>query len=363
MKPTTALKVVILLPSLDLGGAEQLVLEELSQFRSDPRFDIELHLLFSEGLLFGECEQLGMRVVCWHARHGALGLLAAYWRFGRYLRKHRIDVLHCHLLYLLGPWCGKLAGVPRTLATMHTLGKLSFLELLALQQCDVVLACSAQVAAHLSALRPTLQVAVLNNAVKAVVDDGLSSSKDVRRTYGLEEDCQVVLSVGRLIYDKGFDILIAAFAQVVSAVPQAVLLVAGSGEEELLLQQQIASLNLAHCVKLLGTVRPVTALISAADLYVNASRPEGMTISLLEAMAHAKPVVATTTGGNSDIVQQGETGELVAIEQPDALALAIQKLLTDAPCRQRYGRAGRARYERDFCITEHCAQLARYYLS
>jgi glycosyltransferase involved in cell wall biosynthesis len=101
-------------------------------------------------------------------------------------------------------------------------------------------------------------------------------------------------------------------------------------------------------VRFLGYMPDVRPVLAAADLVVSPSLREGMQVSLIEAMAAARPIVATAVGGTPDAVADGETGLLVPPANPDALADAVIRLLGDRERMRRMGAAGRMRAEREF---------------
>ena len=118
---------------------------------------------------------------------------------------------------------------------------------------------------------------------------------------------------------------------------------AGDGAQQAQLESLVHSLGLGPCVVFLGTVRP-RALYPLLDVYVQASAlGEGISNSLLEAMAQGLPVVATDVGGNREVVIDGVTGRLVPAADPDRLTAVLLDLLSDSEQRQRMGRAGRER--------------------
>ncbi|HYT09810.1 MAG TPA: glycosyltransferase [Mycobacteriales bacterium] len=163
-----------------------------------------------------------------------------------------------------------------------------------------------------------------------------------------------VLSIGRLVPRKGFDTVIRAMA----AVPDAELLIAGGPAAEGLaddpearrLRRVAGRFGVADRVRLVGAVpRPdMPALLRSADLVVCAPWYEPFGIVPLEAMACGVPVVATAVGGFVDTVVDGATGTLVPPRRPDALAVAMRKLLSEPFWREAYGTAGvdraRSRY-------------------
>jgi glycosyltransferase involved in cell wall biosynthesis len=174
----------------------------------------------------------------------------------------------------------------------------------------------------------------------------------------------LVVGLGRLAPEKGYDVLVRAFAQVRRDVPEARLALAGRGLEEGPLTALTRDLGLEDAVDFLGWVRAedVPALLDRATVVAVPSRHEGFGMAALEAALRARPVVASRTGGLIEVVQDGITGLLVAPEEPDELAAAIGGLLEDRERAAQLGRDGRSRARRLFSeerlLREH-AQLYR----
>jgi glycosyltransferase involved in cell wall biosynthesis len=149
----------------------------------------------------------------------------------------------------------------------------------------------------------------------------------------------VVLATARAVHDKGLDLLVAAAA----ALPQARVVIAGDGPALPALAAQVAALGLEGRVLLLGWRSDAQALLAACDVFVLPTRNEALGVSVLEAMAAGRPVVATDVGGVPEAVRHGETGLIVPPENPTALAAAIAELIADPSRAARYGAAGHAR--------------------
>jgi glycosyltransferase involved in cell wall biosynthesis len=155
----------------------------------------------------------------------------------------------------------------------------------------------------------------------------------------------IIGTVGRLEREKGLDILVEAMAQLRG---EARLLIGGDGQQREALAAQVRSLNVTDIVRLTGFVPDVATFLGQIGLFVLASRTEGLGIVLVEAMAAARPVVATRVGGIPEVVVDGETGLLVEPENPGALAGAIRRLLADPDLAARMGQAGRERARQVF---------------
>jgi glycosyltransferase involved in cell wall biosynthesis len=151
-----------------------------------------------------------------------------------------------------------------------------------------------------------------------------------------------VVAVGRLTRQKGFDLLLEAFAQCHHRHGQWTLRILGEGEEREALEFQASRLKITDAVELIGVVKDHEAHLRSSQLYVLASRYEGFPNSLLEAMAMGLAVIATDCPtGPADIVAHNENGLLVPPNNVAALASAMDRLMADSEERQRLGvRAG-----------------------
>lgn len=149
-----------------------------------------------------------------------------------------------------------------------------------------------------------------------------------RRELGLPLSAPLLGSVGRLTRQKGFDVLLHAFSQVLARHPDAYLLIAGVGPEQESLRHTIAELGLVDRAILAGSRSDVEELLRIMDVFVSSSRFEGLPAVILESMASGTPVVATKTSGTVEIVRDNDTGLLVPPEDPEALAAALHAMLT-----------------------------------
>ena len=145
---------------------------------------------------------------------------------------------------------------------------------------------------------------------------------------GLAPGQRLVVGVGRLDPQKGFDILIEAAARL-DGEPRPLIVICGEGPDRPDLEKRIATLGVAPAVRLLGNRRDAKAVIAAADVFCMPSRWEGSPLALHEALSAGRPVVATATGGIPELLAFGEAGLLVSPEDPSALAAALRHLLVD----------------------------------
>lgn len=141
---------------------------------------------------------------------------------------------------------------------------------------------------------------------------------------------------------KGVDVLITAFASVVKRHPEAVLLLAGDGPQRAALAEFAESLGVGDRVRFLGNLDPVEPMLASLDLFAAASRSEALGRSILEAMALGIPCVSTRSGGPETYIEDGVSGLLVPVDDPAALADAMERLLGDAASSARIAERGKA---------------------
>jgi glycosyltransferase involved in cell wall biosynthesis len=156
--------------------------------------------------------------------------------------------------------------------------------------------------------------------------------------------------VGRLSPEKDQATLLRAVARVIRAEPSFRLEIAGDGPCRDDLHRLTGELSLAGTARFLGQVRDVPGLLARAGLFVLSSLSEGISLTLLEAMASGLPVVATRVGGNPEVVLDGQTGWLVPPADPDALAAALLELWGNPEAGRQRGAEGRCRVEQHFDV-------------
>jgi len=166
----------------------------------------------------------------------------------------------------------------------------------------------------------------------------------------------LVVAAGRLVPDKGFDLLVRAFAIVARRRPAARLVIFGEGDERPALKRLVASLDLTSNVRLAGWSSRLPAELAAGELFVSASRREGFGNVLVEALAVGTPVVATRCVGSERILDGGRFGTLVPVGDAEALARAMLVTLDNAASREHAVRLGRERAA-DFTVERAVARF------
>ena len=174
--------------------------------------------------------------------------------------------------------------------------------------------------------------------------------------YQIPAGAPIVGVVARLEAEKGHPTLLEAWPAVLGAAPDARLLVVGEGSQRELLEAQASSLGLldgrSSSITFTGRRDDVPAVTAALDVAVLPSYREAQGLSILEAMALSRPVVASAVGGIPEMIDDGRTGLLVPPHDPGALAAAIVKLIENPDLAARIGRAGHDLVHERFCVEQ-----------
>ena len=234
---------------------------------------------------------------------------------------------------------------------------------------DVLIANSRSVAAsYAKHISKNQRVEVIYNGVDLdqFRPGGASNSKS---RFKIRDKEFVIGQIGRINPKKGQDIFIKALAYVAQTRPFVRALIIGDTnidhgqcfQEEL--EQLVVEQGLRNKITFTGFVEDIADLYRALDLVVIASQEEGFNRTLIEAMAVAKPVVATDSGGPLEIIQEGKTGFLVPCRNPEALAKKILRLIDDPKLASELGVNGRQRVEKHFSIEKNVKAIEGVYSS
>jgi len=203
------------------------------------------------------------------------------------------------------------------------------------------------------------RVRVLHNAIETGSPVRLSGNGATPD--GVTGTGRLVVAVGRLSPEKGFDLLIDAFAEAVSLLPDIRLIIVGDGQERDNLQVLANGHRLAGRIYFAGYTETPGDYMTRADLIVLPSRSEGIPNVALEAMALAKPVVATRVGGTPEVIRHQREGLLVPPEKSAALAAAMVELLENKPLAEKLAANGFERVCRHFSPQRRTARIVDTY--
>ena len=204
-------------------------------------------------------------------------------------------------------------------------------------------------------------VSLIYNGVDLERYDHQEPCCTLREEYGMLEGSQIVGVVARLEAEKGHPTLLEAWPTVVAEFPDAYLLVVGEGSRLESLQAQARKLGIAERVVFTGRRDDIPAVTAALDIAVLPSYREAQGLTILEAMALSRPVIASNVGGIPEMIDDGVTGILVPPHDADALSTAIGRLLRDHQLADTLGRAGHDLAHDRFCIEGMVSSIQEIY--
>jgi glycosyltransferase involved in cell wall biosynthesis len=361
------LRVMHVVLSLGPGGTERLVIEIVKQHAAVA--DSMVCCLEEPGAWAGELTRRGVPVVSL-GRTGGFEPRLGY-AIARLSSLHKRDVLHCHHYspFVYGQIGALLDGRVQVVFTEH--GRLSHappswkrrLVNPALGRLPAaIFAVSEDLRGHMIAEGlPPGRVRVVHNGIDPGPLASPLSRRAARRALGIANDTPVVGTVGRLDQVKDLGTLIEAFALVRRSEPDARLVIIGDGSESTRLEECATELGARDGVLFVGHRDDARDLLAAFDMYANSSVYEGISLTILEAMAAGLPVVATRVGGTPEIIDDEHTGLLVPMQSPLELAAAIETLLASPSSCRSLGRAARHCVETRFSLQGMAARyLAAY---
>ena len=204
---------------------------------------------------------------------------------------------------------------------------------------------------------------VIRNGVSLPSEDALSTDTEAaRHEVGIRPDEKVVGMVANLNRPiKGVRYLVEAVPEIVREVPNARFLILGDGALKQELEQQAHQRGVADRIIFAGFRSDVTRFYRVMDLSVLTSLSEGLSMTILESMSFGLPVVATSVGGNPELVRDGVTGVLVPPKDPAAFSRAVIRLLRDPDLAEAMGREGRKLVRREFTLDAVANQYQKLY--
>jgi glycosyltransferase involved in cell wall biosynthesis len=350
------------------GGTERLVLEICKRVRE--QFNVTVCCLDDEGEWASDLRAEGIEVIALHRQSGFRPSVGR--RIAALAEERHVDLLHCHQYspFVYGWIASQLNRRLKVVYTEH--GRLSdappswkrrVINPVLSHFNGEIVAVSHELRDYMLTARfAARRVGVIHNGIEPGPAPSQGERLRARRVLGVDDRAFVVMAVARLDPVKDFPTLVEAFAIVRRQLPQARLVIVGDGPERAQLEARVDALDLGPSVDIIGYRSGVRQLLPAADLYVSSSISEGISITILEAMAAKVPVVATAVGGTPEVLPTpGDGGMLVPSRDPGQLAAAIVSLERDPSARAAIAAAGRRRLESAFNLDRMVGDYVRTY--
>lgn len=365
--------ILFIIPSLSGGGAERVLVHILKRLNRE-KFRLHLVLFEHKGEYLNELPQ---DVIVYDLKKRnrfdflKLIFLLAYKIYPAirpdlvvsFLEYANIVALSARMLSRVKPAMivSERSYLSISLKQKRTKGLRIFLARKLYSKADRVLTVSHQAAKDL-AQSYCLDIDKIKTIYNGVDLDFIDQLADKEHTRTSERSALTIMACGRLTAPKNYPLLLKAFAQIQKET-EAVLLILGQGEQEAYLRQFSQQLNIDDKVTFLGFQENPYAYMARSDLFVLSSSWEGFPNVVLEAMACKVPVIATRCpSGPDEIITDGVNGLLVEVNDVDALAQTMLKVLKDQSLRTRLVKAGRKRVE-DFRVEKMIAEYQEVFES
>jgi glycosyltransferase involved in cell wall biosynthesis len=340
--------VVHYIDSSDFGGAEQMVLTILQGLDGNKWRLVLIHHPDPGLKHFVETlNTLNLEVICL-PRISSWRDFSAIASFTRKLREIKPSIFHAHLSWHLrcsyGIIVAYIARTPAVVATQHAFLNIKGRRQIVFQKLISLLVNRYIAVSHGIANR--LKNVIFSSNKLIVIYNGINVDRfsiDISN-YSIKElkkvnNASVILTVARINKIKGHADLIRA----ATLLPESVFLLVGEGSERVKFEEQVKKAGLEDRVIFLGHRDDIPHILARCDVFVLPSLYEGLPLTVLEAMAAEKPVVASNISGIDEVVIDGKTGLLVPPENHEALASAIESMISNPDYAKELGNAGRLR--------------------
>ncbi|MCL4256983.1 MAG: glycosyltransferase family 4 protein [Anaerolineales bacterium] len=366
--------ILLLGTQMEVAGAQRVLLSQ-AEYLHQHGYPVQAVFLYDKQGLAAE----------WQAKYGFPVVSLAGWKHGGFvltnlfrltrglvrlfalLRQKKVVVtytLHSNLLGLPIAW---LAGSRVRLGTHH--GKSatpSFLldslhaQLINSFICSRMVCVSSEVHSLLIKQGAKLEkLFIINNGIEPsphpLLD--LNQRNTLRTSLGIQPQQYLALTVGRLMIQKGHSYLLDSISQLDN--PNAVFCLVGDGPLKSEIETKLKHLNIHSRVRLLGVRNDVPELLEAADVFVQPSLSEGMSLALLEAMFAGLPIIATRIEAATDVLEDERTALLVELKDPEGMAEALRRLIGDAGLRARLGAAAQQEAQQNYTVDVMGAAYAK----
>ncbi len=356
----------------DLGAGAEKQIFELARRLDKERYSVTvvsqdtISPITRQQLDQANCSVLVLRV---KRIYGLSGLIQGR-KFYRFLRQRRVKIVQTYHFGsdIWGAFWARRAGVPLIISNRRDMGFWrrpwhGVCYWLIRGWVKKIVAVSHSVKARVMQTENVSanRIEVIYNGVEIPRGLPASKKKDLRRSLGISDEDVVLIQVANLRPVKGHGFLIEALGRLVTQFPQVKLALVGEDTMRGDLQRRVEKSGLKKQVLFLGKRDDVQELLTIADIGVMPSLSEGMSNAILEYMAAGIPVVATSVGGNPELVKDGFNGLLVLPQDVDQLELALAALIRDSSKRDLMGAIGRRMAEEDFSFAKMVKDYAALY--
>jgi len=363
------LRILHITHSLNIGGLERVVVDLAKEF-SRRGHDVHICCLADKEPLAREAERAGVTVFSLNKAPGIAAGLP--FRIAKTVRNQKYDVIHTHneagIIY--GAFAAIISGMRCIVHTEH--GKepgyleknlLRLAERYLFGRANHIVAVSESLRVNLTRDYglPCGRVKVILNGIAAKEFYRPECRKQARKRLGIENGGLLIGHIARLVPLKNQKFLISVFGELKKEYGKLKLVIAGDGPLMSELRSFAADCGLSGDVLLLGERSDIPEILSAFDLFMLPSLTEGISVTLLEAMAAGIPVVASRVGGNSEIVDDNRSGILIASGETEAWVRKLKILIDSAEERMRLAKAAQRAVRGNYSVEIMADRYERLY--
>ncbi len=362
------IKIAHIVQSLDIGGLENGVVN-LANNIDEVRFELLIICIKTEGELRKRL-RASIKVICLKEKDGFNFLRCL--RLARLFSIEKPDIVHMHGWgsdLVSGVIGARLAGVPRVINGEH--GVLYFDRIRRIWAQKIIFLFVDYTLTVSYTLKEAFVTRLGFGAKKIVpIINGVDTNKfrpnlqivvEKRKELHFLPDSIIIGTVGRLVPVKNYSMMLSAAQEVIRKKKNTKFIFIGDGPERSLLEQKSRQLGIENDVFFLGMRNDIADLLNVLDIFVLTSLSEGLSNTILEAMACAKPVIATAVGDNLHLVDEGKTGYLIPSGDTQRLVSHIIDLMNDSNKLFTMGIAGRKRAEEKFSLAKMIREYETLY--
>ena len=366
------IRVLNIVPLGGIGGAEKFVLS-LCRGYDRSRFEAMVCVLFSGGAVSDQIACEGSDVTVLNMANG-FDLIRAL-RLIPIIRRWRIDIVNIHGQNPLGKLCSVLSGAPVIVHTDHgtTVGspvtrrhRVVLFNRLLTPFIDHFIAISQGMKQSLCLREkiPGNKITLIYNGVDVDAISKVSCNKtELRESLGIHPCIPVLGTVGRLAPEKQYPLLLKSLSILKNRGIEFIALIVGDGPDRKPLEFLAEKMSLNDRIRFLGQRNDVIQLLELMDVFVFSSGGEAFSITMLEAMTKAKPIVAFDVKGVDEAIVTHETGFLVSFGDVEEFANKVKLLLESPELALRMGKSGFERVNTEFDIRSNIKKLEALYES
>lgn len=352
-------KILYIIRNLSPGGAETFLCSLLKVLNRQ-KYKPEVLCIYGGGVLQQELDKINIptHIMNFSSLYDIKSHLTLY----KFLRNRKFDIIHTKLFHadLVGRLYGVLTGTPAIISTIENIHEWdkspSIKQLIKESVCRISSKVNYKVIAVSSLIQDVLiervgidsqKVKVIYNGVNVDQFNPDTVISTFKSEFNIPENHFIVGAVGTINVNKNHKCLIDAAYEVLLKRKDVHFVIVGRGDSKKL-KKYADELNILSKIHFIGLRRDLANILKSIDIYVLTSLSEGISISLLEAMAMRKAVVATNVGGNPEVINNNENGILVTPNQQKELASNILSLISDPEKIHNFGDNARQRVEKEF---------------